>query len=81
MGVKWGGDTASAPPSHPRTAPHRQAEGGRSELPTTQELIESYGVSYGSIRTALLILKAEGLIEGRQGKVSSSAIPTVSSGR
>lgn len=38
------------------------------QLPTTQNLIEQYGVSYGSVRTALLILKAEGLIEGRQGE-------------
>ncbi|MEU3452950.1 winged helix-turn-helix domain-containing protein [Micromonospora sp. NPDC006766] len=38
------------------------------QLPTTQGLIEMYGVSYGSVRTALLILKAEGLIEGRQGE-------------
>lgn len=39
-----------------------------AKLPTTQQLIEQYGVSYGSIRTALLILKAEGLIEGRPGE-------------
>ncbi|MFY1697748.1 MULTISPECIES: winged helix-turn-helix domain-containing protein [unclassified Solwaraspora] len=38
------------------------------QLPTTQRLIDHYGVSYGSVRTALLILKAEGLIEGRQGE-------------
>jgi DNA-binding GntR family transcriptional regulator len=38
------------------------------QLPTTQQLISVYGVSYGSVRTALLILKAEGLIEGRQGE-------------
>ncbi|WP_229399753.1 FadR/GntR family transcriptional regulator [Micromonospora okii] len=38
------------------------------QLPTTQGLIEQYSVSYGSVRTALLILKAEGLIEGRQGE-------------
>ncbi|WP_326551465.1 winged helix-turn-helix domain-containing protein [Micromonospora sp. NBC_01813] len=38
------------------------------QLPTTQGLIDYYGVSYGSVRTALLILKAEGLIEGRQGE-------------
>jgi GntR family transcriptional regulator len=38
------------------------------QLPTTQGLIDHYGVSYGSVRTALLILKAEGLIEGRQGE-------------
>jgi len=38
------------------------------QLPTTQGLIDTYAVSYGSVRTALLILKAEGLIEGRQGE-------------
>ncbi|WDZ86862.1 winged helix-turn-helix domain-containing protein [Micromonospora cathayae] len=38
------------------------------QIPTTQGLIETYGVSYGSVRTALLILKAEGLLEGRQGE-------------
>ncbi|WP_434742902.1 GntR family transcriptional regulator [Micromonospora sp. SH-82] len=38
------------------------------QIPTTQGLIEQYGVSYGSVRTALLLLKAEGLIEGRQGE-------------
>ncbi|HEX5541192.1 MAG TPA: winged helix-turn-helix domain-containing protein [Micromonospora sp.] len=38
------------------------------QLPTTQGLIKEYGVSYGSVRTALLLLKAEGLIEGRQGE-------------
>ncbi len=38
------------------------------QLPTTRQLIEQHGVSYGSVRTALLILKAEGLIEGRQGE-------------
>lgn len=39
-----------------------------AQLPTTQGLIKEHGVSYGSVRTALLILKAEGLIEGRQGE-------------
>lgn len=38
------------------------------QLPTTQQLIDEHEVSYGSIRTALLILKAEGLIEGRPGE-------------
>lgn len=37
------------------------------KLPTTAELIKQHGVSYGSIRTALLVLKTEGLVEGRQG--------------
>lgn len=38
------------------------------KLPTTNELIAEYGVSYGSIRGAMLILRAENLIEGRQGE-------------
>jgi len=37
------------------------------KLPSTTELIKHYGVSYGSIRGAMLVLKAENLVEGRQG--------------
>lgn len=37
-------------------------------LPTTQQLIDEYRVSYGTLRTALVILVSEGLIEGRPGK-------------
>jgi GntR family transcriptional regulator len=37
------------------------------QLPTTQGPIKEYGVSYGSVRTALMILKAERLTEGRPG--------------
>lgn len=36
-------------------------------LPTTQELIGQYGVSYGTLRSALLVLKSEGLIQGEPG--------------
>jgi DNA-binding GntR family transcriptional regulator len=36
-------------------------------LPSTRELIAEHGVSYGTLREALRDLKAEGLIEGRQG--------------
>ncbi len=36
-------------------------------LPTTEQLIELYDVGYGTLRTALLLLEAEGLIEGRPG--------------
>ncbi|WP_089156633.1 GntR family transcriptional regulator [Micromonospora sp. NBS 11-29] len=54
------------------TAIRNQIEAGSlkpgDQIPTTQGLIDTYGVSYGSVRTALLILKAEGLIEGRQGE-------------
>jgi GntR family transcriptional regulator len=37
------------------------------KLPSTHKLQEQFGASYGSVRTAILILKAEGLIVGRQG--------------
>lgn len=36
-------------------------------LPSTSELRAEYKVSYGSVRDAILILKAKGLVEGRQG--------------
>ena len=39
-----------------------------ARLPTTRQLEEHYEVSYGSVRTALMILKAEGLIVGRPGE-------------
>jgi DNA-binding GntR family transcriptional regulator len=38
------------------------------QLPTTDELRAEYEVSYGTLRTALMLLTAEGLIEGRQGE-------------
>jgi DNA-binding GntR family transcriptional regulator len=38
------------------------------KLPSTTALQTEYGVSYGSIRGAMLVLKAEGLVEGRQGE-------------
>jgi len=37
------------------------------KLPSLTQLEQIHGVSYGSIRTAMLILKTEGLIEGRAG--------------
>ncbi|MEQ4301610.1 winged helix-turn-helix domain-containing protein [Plantactinospora sp. B6F1] len=37
------------------------------KLPSLTELEKLHGVSYGSIRGAMLVLKAEGLIEGRPG--------------
>lgn len=37
-------------------------------LPSTQQLQREYGVSYGTLRTALVILVGEGLIEGRPGE-------------
>lgn len=37
------------------------------KLPSMAELREEFDASYGSIRTALLILKTLGLVEGRHG--------------
>lgn len=37
------------------------------QIPSTTQLKAIYGVSYGTIRNAMLILKADGWIEGRQG--------------
>ncbi len=36
-------------------------------LPSMTDLREDFKVSYGSVRSAVLVLKAERLIEGRQG--------------
>ena len=38
------------------------------KLPSLRELTAHYGVSAEPVRSALLILQAEGLLEGRQGK-------------
>ncbi|MFC8851020.1 MULTISPECIES: FadR/GntR family transcriptional regulator [unclassified Micromonospora] len=38
------------------------------KLPSITGLQAQYGVSYGSVRGAMLVLKAEGLVEGRQGE-------------
>ncbi|TCB97602.1 FadR family transcriptional regulator [Micromonospora zingiberis] len=38
------------------------------KLPSLSQLQEQYEVSYGSIRGAMLVLKAERLIEGRPGE-------------
>lgn len=37
------------------------------QLPSTAHLIQRYQVSYGTVRGAMLVLKAQELIEGRQG--------------
>jgi GntR family transcriptional regulator len=37
-------------------------------LPITDLLMAEHGVGYGTLRTALIILTSEGLIEGRQGE-------------
>ena len=36
-------------------------------LPSISKLREKYGVSYGTVRSAMLVLKAEKLIVGRPG--------------
>lgn len=38
------------------------------KLPSLRELTAIYGVSAEPVRSALLILQAEGLVEGHQGK-------------
>lgn len=38
------------------------------KLPSLRQLEVEHDVSYGSIRGAMLVLKAEGLIEGRPGE-------------
>lgn len=38
------------------------------KLPSLREMIAHYGVSAEPVRSALLILHAEGLVEGHQGK-------------
>jgi GntR family transcriptional regulator len=37
------------------------------KLPSMSELREEFDASYGSIRTALLILKTQGLVRGKHG--------------
>ena len=37
-------------------------------LPSTSQLCQQFGASYGSVRTAILILKAEKRVIGRQGE-------------
>lgn len=37
------------------------------KLPSTKQLREEFDASYGSVRSAILILKATGVVEGRQG--------------
>ncbi|MER7167340.1 winged helix-turn-helix domain-containing protein [Micromonospora sp. NPDC000207] len=46
------------------------------KLPSISQLQTQHNVSYGSIRGAMLVLKAEGLVEGRQGEgVYVKAVP------
>ncbi|WP_331715359.1 winged helix-turn-helix domain-containing protein [Micromonospora auratinigra] len=39
-----------------------------AKLPSLREMSAHYGVSAEPVRSALLILQAEGLVEGHQGK-------------
>ena len=41
--------------------------GSGDKLPSMAELRKDFGASYGSIRSAILILKTRGLVEGRHG--------------
>lgn len=38
------------------------------KLPSTRQLREEFDASYGSVRSAILILKTMGVVEGRQGQ-------------
>lgn len=42
--------------------------GPGAKLPSLREMSAHYGVSAEPVRSALLILQAEGLVEGHQGK-------------
>jgi GntR family transcriptional regulator len=37
------------------------------KLPSVAELRQEFGASYGSIRTAIIILKTLGVVQGRHG--------------
>jgi len=39
-----------------------------AKLPTKREMCAHYGVSSQTIESAMLVLKTEGLLDGRQGK-------------
>lgn len=49
-----------------------QVQSGRlkpgDRLPSTAQLQQQFGVSYGTVRAAVLTLKAEAVIVGRQGE-------------
>jgi DNA-binding GntR family transcriptional regulator len=38
------------------------------KLPSTKSLREEFDASYGSVRSAILILKTLGVVEGKQGQ-------------
>ncbi|MEV4705013.1 winged helix-turn-helix domain-containing protein [Actinoplanes sp. NPDC049316] len=51
------------------------------QLPSARGLQEQYGVGSTAVRNAMLVLRAEGLVEGHQGKgVYVAARPAVSEG-
>jgi len=45
-----------------------------SYLPTERELVQQSGLSRGSVREALRLLSAEGLVEARQGRTGGSVV-------
>ena len=52
------------------TLQNRIAQGDYPDgrLPSTKQLREEFQASYGSVRSAILILKTLGMVEGRQGQ-------------
>jgi DNA-binding FadR family transcriptional regulator len=47
---------------------------GDFQLPTQDQLVESFGVSYPSVREALRILETEGLVTVRRGNVGGAEV-------
>jgi DNA-binding FadR family transcriptional regulator len=50
------------------------ADGGAYRLPTQDQLVEEFGVSYPSIREAIRILETEGLVTVRRGSVGGAEV-------
>lgn len=63
-----------APPKYQRvmTGIHTMIDSGAlkpgDKLPSTKMLLELFKVSYGTLHTGLVLLRAEGTIEGQQGE-------------
>lgn len=74
LGVATQGVTMPAQPKFERVAQaiRDQIRSGQlkpgDQLPITTELLKIHRVGYGTLRTALVLLEAEGLIEGRPGE-------------
>jgi DNA-binding FadR family transcriptional regulator len=60
-----------APGGAPDAAPD-DAGGGGYRLPTQDQLVEEFGVSYPSVREALRILETEGLVTVRRGSLGGA---------